>query len=572
MGSTPVNSIRHPASVGVHNMDDRGTYVFKDIVVLSWNVRGIVNKYSQRQLKDLLILHRPTFCFVMEPQCIFGRHEAWLHHCGYDRLFISEAAGRSGGIWLLQKSGHPFRVSVRHTSSRMISISIEHGGFHWAITGIYASPSFRDRLTDWDSLKAARLTCVGPWCVIGDWNEVTGPSHSTGCAFIQQRADILNDVLQHCDLTVMKNIGPPFTWRRSSTGVNIHSQKCLDYVTADSDWFGNFPFGMVETLNRGNSDHNPLLLHCCRKSNTQGLPQSPFRWHEAWADHLDYLNVLIDNWDLGNSDFLLNLNSVRDASFSFNRTCFDSARLTLLEGQLLKEYNTILHQKEPIWFQKSREKILLHGDRNTRYFQTAAKIHKNKSAIHGLQIDNCWTSDETLLRGHAMAHFESRFTDSPDIPIGCDFTEPLVPPAPNTVLSITHTVSNMEIKRAVDSCFSYSAPGPDGFPAAFYKKFWHHIGPDMCEFIRTIFANGHFRPSLGFSYLCLIRKITTPLTIKDYRPISLCNVVYKFVTKVILYWLRPILVQCIGLEQSAFLPGRGTSNNAIVLHEVLMTG
>ncbi|CAA0815342.1 Unknown protein [Striga hermonthica] len=127
----------------------------------------------------------------------------------------------------------------------------------------------------------------------------------------------------------------------------------------------------------------------------------------------------------------------------------------------------------------------------------------------------------------------------------------------------------MEIKQAIDSCPSYSAPGPDGFPAAFYKKFWHLIGPETCEFIRTIFANGRFTSSLGFSYLFLIPKIATPLTIKDYRPISLCNIVYKFVTKVILYRLRPILFECIGLEQSAFLPGRGTSNNAIVLHEVL---
>ncbi|CAA0815635.1 Unknown protein [Striga hermonthica] len=394
----------------------------------------------------------------------------------------------------------------------------------------------------------------------------------------------------------MKNMGPPFTWRRSSTGDNIHSQKCLDYAAGDSEWIANFPFGMVETLNRGNSDHNPLLLHCCRKPNTQGLPQSPFRWHEAWADHPDYLHVLTDNWNLGNGDFLFNLNSVGDAFCSFNRTCFgnigdrkrkiqrrllgiqriqtrvDSARLTILEGQLLKEYNSILHQEELIWFQKSREKILLHGDRNTRYFQTAAKIYKNNSTIHGLQIDNYWTSDETTLRRHVMAHFESRFTDSPDIPIGCGYTEPLAPPAPPapvTALSVTQTATNMEIKRAVNSCPSYSAPGPDGFPAAFYKKFWQHIGSDVCEFIRTIFANGHFRASLGFSYLCLILKITTPLTIKDYRPISLCNVIYKFVTKVILYRLRPILVQCIGHEQSAFLPGRGTSNNVIVLHEVL---
>ncbi|CAA0812017.1 Unknown protein [Striga hermonthica] len=593
MGSTPNNSASRSFLADDNNLDNRCMQVFNDISVLSWNVRGLVNKFSQRQLKDLLFLHRPTFCFVMEPQCLFERHAVWLHYSGYDRVAIAEATGRSGGIWLLQRRGHSFTVSVLHISTRTISINVGRGGCNWALTGIYASPSFRERLSDWDNLKAARMTCVGSWCVIGDWNEVSGPSQSTGCSFSQHRADVLNEALQHCDLTVIQSIGTPFTWRRSSTGANIYSQKCLDYAAADTEWLANFPFGTVETLNRGNSDHNPLILHCHRKPNIQGLPQPPFRWHEAWADHPDYLKVITDKWRLGNGDFLHNMNSIREASISFNRTCFgnigarkrkiqrrllgiqriqtrvDSARLAILERQLLSEYNSILHQEELIWFQKSREKILLHGDRNTRFFQTAAKIHKNKSTIHGLQINNVWTTEDAILRGHAIDHFESRFSDSSITLAGCEYTEPLAPPDPDTEISVSQSVSNMEITQAIDSCPPYSAPGPDGFPTIFFKKYWHHIGPDTCDFIRTFFANGRLTPNLGFSYLCLIPKIATPLTIKDYRPISLCNVVYKFVTKVILYRLRPILIDYIGPEQSAFLPGRGTANNAIVLHEIL---
>ncbi|CAA0823412.1 Unknown protein [Striga hermonthica] len=457
MGSTPNNTVSCSVLAGDNNLDNRRMQVFKEFRVLSWNVRGLVNKFSQRQLKDLLFLHRPTFCFVMEPQCLFERRAVWLHYSGYERVVIAEATGRSGGIWLLQRRGHPFTVSVLHISTRTISISVGRGS----------------------------------WCVIGDWNEVTGPSQSTGYSFSQHRADVLNEFLQHCDLTVIQSIGTPFTWRRSSTGVNIHSQKCLDYAATDTDWIGNFPFGIVETLNRGNSDHNPLILHCHREPNIQGLPQPPFRRHEAWADHPAYLKVITDKWQLGNGDFLHNMNSIREASISFNRTCFgnigarkrkiqrrllgiqriqnrvDSARLAILERQLLTEHNSILHQEELIWFQKSREKILLQGDRNTRFFQTAAKIHKTKSAIHGLQINNVWTSEEAILRGHAIAHFQSRFSDHSITLAGCEYTEPLAPLDPDIELSVTQSISNMEIKQVIDSCPPYSAPGDPLSPYLF---------------------------------------------------------------------------------------------------------
>ena len=69
--------------------------------------------------------------------------------------------------------------------------------------------------------------------------------------------------------------------------------------------------------------------------------------------------------------------------------------------------------------------------------------------------------------------------------------------------------------------------------------------------------------------MVLIPKCKTPVSATDYRPISLCNVVYKIIAKVLVNKLKTILPRIIDESQSAFIPGRVIFDNIIVAHEVL---
>ena len=68
--------------------------------------------------------------------------------------------------------------------------------------------------------------------------------------------------------------------------------------------------------------------------------------------------------------------------------------------------------------------------------------------------------------------------------------------------------------------------------------------------------------------IVIIPKNVTLMSMKDLRPISLCNVVYKLVAKVITNRVKLILPDIISPNQSAFMPGRLISKNILLAYEL----
>lgn len=73
-----------------------------------------------------------------------------------------------------------------------------------------------------------------------------------------------------------------------------------------------------------------------------------------------------------------------------------------------------------------------------------------------------------------------------------------------------------------------------------------------------------FPPTINDTHICLIPKEVNPNSIKDFRPISLCNVVFKIVSKALANRLKALLEKCMSEEQFAFVEGRSILNNAMI--------
>lgn len=87
--------------------------------------------------------------------------------------------------------------------------------------------------------------------------------------------------------------------------------------------------------------------------------------------------------------------------------------------------------------------------------------------------------------------------------------------------------------------------------------------------VQKFFATGEMLDGVNDTTIVLIPKTKNPLSLKDFRPISLCNVIYKVVAKCLVNCLRPILKEIISETQSAFVPGRLITDNAVITFECI---
>ncbi|MCI09488.1 CNGC5-like protein, partial [Trifolium medium] len=88
---------------------------------------------------------------------------------------------------------------------------------------------------------------------------------------------------------------------------------------------------------------------------------------------------------------------------------------------------------------------------------------------------------------------------------------------------------------------SDKALGPDGLNPSFYKKFWDLCGREVYITSLQWLQRGQLPEELNNTNIILIPKVDNPTSMEDLRPISLCNVLYKILSKVLANRLKPLL-------------------------------
>ncbi|CAM8978168.1 unnamed protein product [Rhodiola kirilowii] len=129
-------------------------------------------------------------------------------------------------------------------------------------------------------------------------------------------------------------------------------------------------------------------------------------------------------------------------------------------------------------------------------------------------------------------------------------------------------VTEEEIRKALFQIGSTKAPGPDGFSAVFFQSCWGIIKRDLIREVMEFFRDGILRPDWNKTHIVLVPKTREASTMAELRPISLCNVSMKVITKILANRLQGILGEVISVHQNAFVKDRMITDNFIIAHEV----
>lgn len=117
-----------------------------------------------------------------------------------------------------------------------------------------------------------------------------------------------------------------------------------------------------------------------------------------------------------------------------------------------------------------------------------------------------------------------------------------------------------EVLNAVKSMGKYKASGPDGFQPVFYQQCWDTVG---CS------VTGVLPRAANDAIIVLMAKVVKSERITQFRPVSLCNVLFKIITKMMVIRLRRVISKLIGPVQASFISGRLSIDNIVVVQEAV---
>lgn len=99
-----------------------------------------------------------------------------------------------------------------------------------------------------------------------------------------------------------------------------------------------------------------------------------------------------------------------------------------------------------------------------------------------------------------------------------------------------------EVWRALKQMHPTKVLDTDGMSPIFYKKFWDIVGSDVINCVLNALNFGVMPSNLNETFICLIPRVKSPKKITEFKPISLCNVIYKIISKVLANKLKEYLL------------------------------
>eukprot|EP00253_Pinus_taeda_P019430 PITA_19430 len=518
------------------------------------------------------------------------------------RFLAIDSEGHSGGLAISYKEGR-LKVSNLWGMKQAMGMEVQssENAFSFTICNVY--DPCQDRVSFWNDLMSKSFLKGKNMVIGGDLNFSIGRAEAWGPS---AREDPLTDFFLNMlstnnllDINLLK-LKP--TWRNRRTG-EARVAKRLDRFLINEELAAKIPMFRQWIEEGGLSNHFPIFLEI---SSPPPKPPAPFKFNSSWIQEESFINLFKKSWKHPEANapedkgflFMENLKRLKKATISwakarkeaqneeFTKISEELKKLESIEEDgyltqaskekilhLEKLKTKILLDKEEEWRLKSRAFWLKAGDENTSFFHNYAKGRKSANTIWGLKNEE----GREVQTFHSLSelgqrHFQKLFANPGETTISKVIRTAQCFPKfleEDEAKDLNGEVSKEEVEATIKSMAKEKSPGPDGWSIELFLHFFELIGAEITEVVEEARKKGEVYSPFNATFIALIPKKEVPESFEDFRPISLCNRIYKIIAKVIANIIKPILSRHISMEQFGFLSGRQIHEAIGVAQEVM---
>lgn len=560
----------------------------------AWNVRGLNKRSHQKEVDNFIRMNNLSFVGLLETKVKVVNFDLVTKRLNKNWHWINNLAHQYNGRIIVGWDSSIWRIAVCSSSAQHITCmaTFLEKQINFCVTFIYAFNYGCDRTPLWTYLKGFQPSV--PWCVLGDFNCVTSLDEiKGGREHWTPDMQTFKDCISDAHLDHASTVGDCFTWVNNRPHYPV--TKRLDRALINSFWMTEYPSSQIFVHNRGIMDHSPIIMQI---PTTIEKIKKAFQFFnfmfdlagfeaaitKAWSTRMygDPMAILCRKLKLVKGELIaLNkskgnihvaVNEARALLHSIQNNLKGSlgnTDLLLEEQSAVDNLDSLLEQEESLLSQKARCRWLQLGDGNNAFFfnQTKANWTRNKM----LAIKD---KDGILVNGHknvakiAVHYFQNSIgahEEHSQIDLS-NFQGPSI--TEGHAASLISPVTNELIWTTLKKLKKKKAPGPDGFNVEFYIRCWHIIGEDFCRAVIDFFRHSNMHHGINSTSIALIPKTASPSTMQEFRPISLCTVAYKCISKILASRLQKIMPHVTDKAQSAFIKGRLLSDNVLLAQEL----
>ncbi len=231
------------------------------------------------------------------------------------------------------------------------------------------------------------------------------------------------------------------------------------------------------------------------------------------------------------------------------------------------QLNELINKHTQFLIQRLRQENFQHSNKSGKYLANQIKQNKEKTTIAVITDTAGRSTNSPEEINQIFQNVYSKLYSSEKHPTQKDIDSFLnninLPQlSKHQINTLDSPLTEHEFFNALKLMPNNKAPGPDGYPAEFYKHFWSILSPLFIRMIIESKQKSKLPDNMNTATISLLVKPNKDPTLpSSYRPISLINVDIKIIAKAIAYRLEKVTLSIIYPDQTGFIKGRLASNN-----------